>query len=212
MDIYCRSFPAHITVTRGVFHFPITTIHLYKSAPDEPHDLLILTADAQPATSDGVLEYADSIIQEFVSLNISEVFALAAYEQEYQIFFESYSLPPTVFISASSEDLLDRITQISGTLKMKNGVINGANGVIPSWAASMYNMKGACLLGETLGMIKMDYRAAKAVLETLSDLVRVKADFDILDYNISKVVQFIEWAKNEINPNKPLDQDESSSG
>ena len=103
-----------------------------------------------------------------------------------------------VFVSASSHQLLDRITSINGTVATENGVINGANGFIPAWAANMYNMEGACLLGETLGMIKVDFRAAQMLLEKISTILGMSIDLDILDEQVEKVCRFIEWAKEEI--------------
>ena len=171
LDFYSTDFPPRVFVKDGITQFPKSSLHIYNAAPVEPHDLLILTADYQPGTGSGVFEYADFIVGEFTKYDVKEVYALAAYEQAYQDFFESYPSPPRVFISASSESLLDKIKSVSGTVPTKEGVVNGANGFIPAWAASMYNMEGACLLGETLGMIKLDYRAARTVLEKISQVV-----------------------------------------
>ena len=198
LDFYSTDFPPRVFVKDGITQFPKSSLHIYNAAPDEPHDLLILTADYQPGTGSGVFEYADFIVGEFTKYDVKEVYALAAYEQAYQDFFESYPSPPRVFISASSESLLDKIKSVSGTVATKEGVVNGANGFIPAWAASMYNMEGACLLGETLGMIKLDYRAARTVLEKISQVVGLKAKFDIIDDDVSRVIEFIEWAKNEV--------------
>ena len=59
-------------------------------------------------------------------------------------------------------------------------------------------MESACILGETLGVIKGDYRAAKAILEEIVDLVGINVDLDIMTPQISKVIEFIEWARKEI--------------
>lgn len=199
MDIFSDDFPPRIIVKDGISHIPKSSLYLYRAAPDESHDLIILTALFQPSSSQGVFEYADFVSKEFVSLGVKEVFALAAYEQGYEEFFSSFPNEPRAFISASSQSLLDRITQLDGTIATESGVVNGANGFIPAWAANMYNMEGACLLGETLSMIKMDFRAAKSLLEKIVSLLDLKANFDILDDQVLKVTQFIEWAKEEVN-------------
>jgi len=203
MDFFSNDFPPQVFVRDGISRFPKSSLYLYKAAPDEPHDVLILTADFQPASGNGVFAYADFIVKEFTTLGVKEVYALAAYETGYQEFFESYPSPPRVFISASSENLLERIITIAGTVATKEGVVNGANGFIPAWAASMYDMEGACFLGETLGMIKADYRAAQSVLEKIGPLLGIMADFEVIDDDVAKVVEFIEWAKNEIAQKGP---------
>jgi proteasome assembly chaperone (PAC2) family protein len=199
IDFYSNDFPPRVFVKDGLTQFPKSSVHLYRAAPDEPHDVLILSADFQPSSSAGVFEYADFFVQELVNMNVKELYALAAYEQGYEEFFNSYPAPPRTYISASSEELLERISAIEGTVTTREGVINGANGFIPAWAATMYDMEGACLLGETLGIIKLDYRAAKRVLEILASLIGLSTEFESISDNVSQVVQFIEWARNEIS-------------
>jgi proteasome assembly chaperone (PAC2) family protein len=210
MDFFSNDFPPRVLVSKGISSCPKSSLHLYRAAPDEPHDLLILTADFQPASGSGVFEYADYVASEFSNLGVKEMYSLAAYEQGYQEYFGSFPSPPRVYISASSQNLLDKISQADGMIATEEGVVVGANGIIPSWAASIYDMEGACLLGETIGVIKADYRAARILLEKLTDLVGIKAHFDVIDTEVEKVVEFIEWAMDEI-AQKGLPSNEDSS-
>jgi proteasome assembly chaperone (PAC2) family protein len=198
VDFFSNDFPPRVMVNKGISRCPKSSIHLYRAAPDEPHDLLILTADFQPASANGVFEYADYVASEFSKLGVKEMYSLAAYEQGYQEYFSSFPSPPRVYVSASSQQLLDKISQADGMIATEEGVVVGANGIIPNWAASVYDMEGACLLGETMGVIKADFRAARILLEKLTDLVGVKAHFDVMDTEVEKVVEFIEWAMDEI--------------
>jgi proteasome assembly chaperone (PAC2) family protein len=198
MDFFSNDFPPRVIVQKGIARIPKSTIHLYRAAPDEPHDVLILTADFQPSSGTGVFEYADFVASELSTLGVREVYSLAAYEQGYGEYFESYPAPPRMYVSASSEALLKRISALRGSVPTEEGMVVGANGIVPAWASSMYDMESACLLGETLGIIKVDYRAAKELLESIANLIGLKAHFDVIDTEISKVVEFIEWAKQEI--------------
>jgi hypothetical protein len=47
-------------------------------------------------------------------------------------------------------------------------------------------------------------------LEKAVDILGIQASFDDMDPDISKVVQLIEWAKQEINQKKDSSDDESS--
>jgi proteasome assembly chaperone (PAC2) family protein len=198
MDFFSNDFPPRVIVHKGIARVPRSSIHLYRAAPDEPHDVLILTADFQPSSGSGVFEYADFVAGELSSLGVHEVYALAAYEQGYNEYFDAYPSPPRMYVSASSKALLKRLSAIRGSVATEEGVVVGANGIVPAWASSMYDMESACLLGETLGIIKVDYRAAKKLLENVASLVGLKAHFDVIDTEITKVVEFIEWAKEEI--------------
>lgn len=209
-DFFSNDLPPRVIVRKGISHCPKSSIHLYRAAPDEPHDLLILTADFQPSSGNGVFEYADYVASEFSNLGVKEMYALAAYEQGYQEYFASFPSPPRIYVSASSQELLDKISKADGVVTTEEGVVVGANGIIPSWAASVYDMEGACLLGETMGVIKADYRAARILLEKLTDIIGIKAHFDVIDTEVKKVVEFIKWAMDEIAQKGPPVSDDTS--
>lgn len=210
MDFFSKDFPPRVLVKQGISTIPKTTVHVYRAAPDEPHDLLLLTADFQPSSSTGVYEYADFVAKEFEKLGVAVLYSLAAYEQDYEQYFKYYPGEPRVFVSASSEELLARVANSAHSVVTEDGVIVGANGVIPAWASSMYNMESACILGETLGVIKSDYRAAKAILEKMADLVGINVDLEIMTPQISKVIEFIEWARKEITQKSERAEDGES--
>lgn len=213
MDFYSTDFPPRVIIQQGIARIPKSTVHLYEAAPDEPHDLFILSGDFQPSTGPGVYEYAEYVARILSNNDVHQFYAVAAYEQNYQEFFGEYPSPPRLYVSASSNELLERISRLPGSTITEEGFIVGANGIVPSWASTNYDMESACLLGETLGVIKIDYRAAKRVLEGIAMLTGIKAHFDVIDGEISKVVEFIEWAMNEMagREDKPEDGDPSDS-
>ncbi|MBN2228821.1 MAG: PAC2 family protein [Candidatus Thorarchaeota archaeon] len=198
MDIYSTDFPPRILVQKGLTFIPKSSVLLYRAAPDEPHDLIFLTADYQPSSSGGVYEFADYVARELNSFGVKEMYALAAYEQGYEEYFSHFPNSPRIYVSASSEGLLKRVSSVNGTIITEDGSIVGANGVIPVWASTMYNMESACLLGETLGVIKADYRAAQHLLEVIINHLHMKVDLESMEPQISKVLEFIEWARSEI--------------
>ncbi|TFG33951.1 hypothetical protein EU527_05705 [Candidatus Thorarchaeota archaeon] len=210
MDFFSKDFPPRVTVQKGLTFIPKSSVHLYRAAPDEPHDVLFLTADYQPSSTTGVYEYADFVAREFVNLKVETIYSLAAYEQDYVEYFKFYPSSPRVYVSSSSQRILDTLSNLDGTIITEEGVIVGANGVIPSWAASIYNMDGACLLGETLGVIKVDYRAAKALLAKVSTLIGIDMDLDVMDSHILKVIEFIEWARQELEKKRETSEDGES--
>jgi proteasome assembly chaperone (PAC2) family protein len=211
MDFFSTDFPPRVIIHHGISRIPKSTVHLYEAAPDEPHDLLILSGDFQPASGPGVYEYAEYVAKILSSNNVHKFLAVAAYEQNYQEFFGEYPSPPRMFVSASSEELLGQIRELPGSTVTEEGFIVGANGIVPSWASTNYDIESACLLGETLGIIKVDYRAAKRVLEGIASLTGIKAHFDILDTEIGKVIEFIEWAMSEMAARKDQEAPGESS-
>ena len=206
MEFFSKESPSRILVKNGMSYLPRSEMYFYDAAPDESSDLIMLTADAQPSSDQGVYEYADYVAKEFNRLGVGSVYALAAYEMEYSKFFSHYPEPPRIFVSASSESLRDNICGLNGLVPIEKGVITGANGVVPAYSSTIYNMDGACLLGETLGVIRSDYRAAQKLLEKFVQIIGLRANFDILDEPASKVIEIIEWAGKEIQ------QDTSEKG
>ncbi len=200
MDFFCDDFPPRVIVRDGISHFPKSSLYLYRAAPDEPHDVLILSGDFQPTSSQGVFEYADYVAKKLSYLGTKEAYALAAYEQGYEEFFAFYGEHgrARVYVTASSEEILERAMCCEGTIRFAYGAVNGANGVIPAWAHTMYGIESACFLGETLGMIKLDYRAAQRVLEVISSLTDLELDLSVLDDDAEKVREFLAWAQKEI--------------
>lgn len=210
MDFFSKDFPPRVVIKKGITIIPRSSIHLYRSADDEPHDILLLTADYQPSSTSGVYEYADFVAREFVNLNVETIYSLAAYEQDYEEYFKSYPSKPRVYVSSSSQKILDTISSFDGIVITDEGVIVGANGIIPSWASSIFNMDGVCLLGETLGAIKVDYRAAKELLVKVCNLLDINVDLDVMDAPISKVIEFIEWVRQELERKRDIPEDSDS--
>lgn len=210
LEFYSDDFPARVLVRDGISRFPKSSIHLYRSAPDEPHDVFLLSADHQPASGKGVFDYAEYVVDHFQNLKVEEIYAIAAYEQGYSEFFKSYPSPPRIFVSASSSEVLNKIELLEGVIPTKEGVITGANGFIPAWAATRYNIAGGCLLGETLGIIKVDYRASREVMQKVAKMIGLKSEFDVLDDRVGQVVEFIEWAMKEVKQ-RSIDGDTSDS-
>ncbi len=209
-QFFSDDFPPQIIVQKGIAAMPKSSVYLYRAAPDEPHDLLFLTGDYQPASSSGAFEYSDFIVREFAALKVEKVFALAAYEQDYGTYFARYPEEPRVFVSANSQNLLDELTKISGVVAIEQGVINGVNGLIPAWAATMYDMDSACLLGETVGIIKMDYRAARRLIFIFNDAIGIVSSADALEEHADRVVEFLEWAKKELEQRDQKTEEEDN--
>ncbi len=121
--------------------------------------ILVFTADAQPATSEGEYRLSDAVVKTAKRLGARKVYALAAY------ITGSFAQVPKVYGAATSKQMAASIEAIGVTL-MKDGEISGMNGLLVGMAA-LRGLEGACLLGETSGYV-VDAGASKSVLEALS--------------------------------------------
>jgi proteasome assembly chaperone (PAC2) family protein len=84
---------------------------------------------------------------------------------------------------------------------MENGVIAGANGILPAWAGQKNFAPGICLLAETLPvpMMALDPRASKALVTLLKDYFKIKMNFDELNKKIEEMENIIDSYKKQTN-------------
>ncbi|MBA7594119.1 hypothetical protein ES703_01057 [subsurface metagenome] len=76
------------------------------------------------------------------------------------------------------------------------GPIIGAAGLLLG-LGRLRGMQGACLLGETHGMV-VDHRAAQAVLEVLLGVLGIKADMSALERRAKETERTLDRIRKEI--------------
>lgn len=162
----CDSFPPQVSVKEDGTAQPLKA-ELYLAKTGKAHDIFVLTADAQPATSEGEYELSEEVVAFAKKHGVKTVYTLAAY------ITGSFSKEARVFAAGTSKEVLEIMSRNGATL-MKEGGITGMNGLIIGIAA-IHGISGGCLLGETSGYV-LDAGASKVVLEVLSKLIDVPID------------------------------------
>lgn len=178
-EFYSTSFPPHVNVgddgvatrLRGELHYAQT---------GQANDLLVFTADAQPATSSGEYELADAVLREATRLKAKMVFSLAAYVTG------TFVRERHVFGTATSVEVIPRLLE-NGVQIMREGGISGMNGVIVGMA-KLHGMDGVSLLGETAGYL-LDPAASHSVLESLSHILGLKIDMASIEERAKEAQQ-----------------------
>ena len=170
-DIYSYSFPPQVIIRNdGTADLMKNSMYYWKS--NGKPDILMLTGDAQPSTSEAEYMLVDEILGLANKFNAKTVFTLAAYITG--VFVDK----PKVYATATDADLLKEF-QSQGMLKMDGGSITGMNGLIIG-IAKLKGMRGMCLLGETSGYV-VDAKASQAVLQSLLDMIGVQVDMKNLE-------------------------------
>jgi uncharacterized protein len=169
-EAYSAEFPPHGNVNDDGVVSPVRG-EFFLCETGQPRDLLVFTADAQPATSNGEYELSEWVLQAAKKYGVKEVFSLAAY------ITGSFTAEQRVFGAATSPELASRMGE-QGVRIMKEGAISGMNGIVTGMA-KLYGMEGACLLGETSGYL-VDPVASEAVLESLSRTLGISIDLTSL--------------------------------
>ena len=178
-EFYSASFPPHVNINDDGLATRLRG-ELHHAQTGQENDLLIFTADAQPATSDGEYELADAVLTEAKRHHAKLVFSLAAY------ITGSFVKERRVFGTVTSAEVLPLLSQ-NGVQVMKEGGISGMNGVIVGMA-KLYGMEGVSLLGETSGYL-LDPAASHSVLESLSRILGVKIDMTSIEERAKEAQQ-----------------------
>jgi uncharacterized protein (TIGR00162 family) len=178
-EFYAASFPPHVNVNEDGIALRLKG-ELFHAETGQGNDLLVFTADAQPASSEGEYELAEAVLTESKKLRAGLVFSLAAYVTG------TFVKERRVFGTATSADVLPRLTK-NGVQIMKEGGISGMNGVIIGMAR-LHGMEGVSLLGETSGYL-LDPAASHSVLEALSRILEMKIDMTSIEERAKEAQQ-----------------------
>jgi uncharacterized protein (TIGR00162 family) len=178
-EFYAASFPPHVNVNEDGIALRLKG-ELFHAETGQGNDLLVFTADAQPASSAGEYELAEAVLKECKKLRAELVFSLAAYVTG------TFVKERRVFGTATSAEVLPRLTK-NGVQIMKEGGISGMNGVIIGMAR-LHGMEGVSLLGETSGYL-LDPAASHSVLEALSRILEMKIDMTSIEERAKEAQQ-----------------------
>ncbi|MHA1230499.1 MAG: PAC2 family protein [Candidatus Helarchaeota archaeon] len=174
LDIFFDDFPAGAIVTDSILYSPRAEIY-YHQAFNNESDLLIITADAQPMSPRGIHAFSRFISKLVDYFNAKLIISLGAFP------VEQPSKNGCIYVSATSEEVLNSMSFSDSFIKLSKGVIIGSNGLIPTLCKSHYDIDGIILLAETNGFEAMkkdtyDVKASMKLLDVLSDQFNILLD------------------------------------
>ncbi|MDO8124516.1 MAG: PAC2 family protein [Candidatus Hermodarchaeota archaeon] len=209
IQLLSDDFPPHVMINEdGMMKIPECQIFLHRSK-ELKHDILMVSGDFQPSTSQGIYEFSDRIAETFKKLGVTKVVATGAYVPG------EYPEAPKVFVSSTGSEFQEFFTELDYVVPMSDGVINGANGVIPAWAHLKYGIDGVCLLAETVPLLRLDPRASKLIVEVLNNRFNIQADVSELEQKIEEMKGIFEQVRDHLlqqrGQQEPRDESESAS-
>ncbi|MBU2565040.1 MAG: proteasome assembly chaperone family protein [Candidatus Thermoplasmatota archaeon] len=170
-EIYSKHFPPQVLVEdTGVIRQVNNELYYLKNP-----DILILAGDYQGLTSEGQYELADVVLNMAEKFGVKKIFTLGGYGLGRMI------KRHRVLGAATSRHLVKEMKKYDVVFpkgEPGSGII-GAAGLLLG-IGMLRGMDGVCLMGETSGYF-VDPKAARAVLEVLTKVLRIKIDFSKLD-------------------------------
>jgi proteasome assembly chaperone (PAC2) family protein len=196
MSIEYFDFPPKSNVEKGKLKVPTAEVYYIKKSGKNPNDFFILTANYQPQSSKGVFEFSQKFCEEMDKVTGGKI---KMYVSTGAMISERVESTPKVHICGTDNDLVKSFLKQKNTKLMENGVIAGANGILPAWAGQKGYAPGICLLAETLPlpMMALDPRASKALVTILKDYFDIKMNFDELNKQIEEMENVINSYKKQ---------------
>ncbi len=191
-DVFSQYLPPQVFIDdAGVVRLVRNTIYYKKIAGKS--DLLILVGDFQGTTQEGQYEMSYHILELARKLNVSMIYTLGGYSTGKIVD------TPRVLGAVTSENLLKSL-QDSGVVFPKGepgGGIVGSAGVMLGLGKELFDLPGACLMGETSGYFA-DPKGAKEVVRILVSLLGLKVDLSDLEERSRQIEQITEKMQEDV--------------
>jgi uncharacterized protein (TIGR00162 family) len=170
--IYADEFPPQVVVEDDVAELVHAEVHAVTA---DGRDLLVLTGDHQAQSNAGHYRLTDAFLDVATGLGVERAFALGGVPTGELV--EQYTVLGAVTDDAMIEPLADAGVEFRED-EPAGGIV-GVSGLVLGLGARR-GIEAACLMGETSGYL-VDPRSARAVLETLGDLLGFDVDYGSLE-------------------------------
>jgi uncharacterized protein (TIGR00162 family) len=181
-DLYSKHFPPQVLVgDDGVAKLVNNELHFVKTENKDSSDLIILIGDYQGMTPEGQYELASKVLDVAKEFGVKKIFTLGGYGMGKVI------KEPRVLGATTKSELVKEMMEFGITFpkgEPGSGIV-GASGLLLGLGKLM-GIDSVCLMGETSGYFA-DPKAAQAVLEVLTKILKVKLDFSELEMKAKEI-------------------------
>lgn len=187
-EVFSPHFPHNVVIERGgMLRLPRNEFYW---AGVDGKSIVIWTGDVQSITPEGHYDVVEKILDFAEKLRIKQLFTMGGFATG------KFSKAPPKVVAIGDPELLKTIKSYGATVEKRGGPIIGAAGLLVG-LGKLRDIPGACLLGETHGMV-VDHRAAKAVLQILVNMLGLKVNMENLEQRAKATEQMIERVRNEM--------------
>ena len=183
-ELYSYHFPHVVLVDgkTGVIREIKNEFFYWKAKKKGQRDLIILIGDAQSMEPKGHYLIAEKIIDIVSELGAKEIITLGGFATG-----EIFDREPKVYGAGISEKDVKKFEKLGVVFKNTNvGQIIGAAGLLLA-VGRQRGMSGACLMGETSGMLISDPKATEALLKTLVKYLKIDLDFSKIEAKVKEI-------------------------
>jgi uncharacterized protein (TIGR00162 family) len=182
-EIFSQYLPPQVFVTEESLTYLVRNTLFYKKIPGK-QDMVALVGDFQGSTQEGQYEMSYNILELLSKFKLSRVYTLGGYSTGKIVEH------PRVLGAITDKSLMERL-KTAGVLFPKGepgGGIVGSAGIMLGLAKELFDVDGACLMGETSGYFA-DPRGAMEVLKVLTNLLEIELDMTDIEERSKQIEQ-----------------------
>jgi uncharacterized protein (TIGR00162 family) len=187
-DLYSEHFfPFVMLHDNYQVHMLKNEFYYYKAKKASERDLIFLVGDCQSISPHGHYLVSEMILDFVSKFGCKEIYTIGG------IATGEFDEEPKTIAAVTHKELMTKHKKlpIDFDAGKKVGYIVGAAGLLLGLGKER-GMKGMCLLGETSGFpIVTDPKAAEMVLDTLTNILKVKVDMSKLESKVKEMEKFI---------------------
>lgn len=161
-----------MTAGDGKARFPTNELYYYKGKNAEERDLIILYGNTQALTTVGQYELCGKVLDIAKESKCQYIITLGGLRRD-----EKLTEPPKLYCAASDPETLKEALNLGS--EIIEGQIFGIAGLLVG-LCKLWDMRGFCLLAETLGFYP-DASAAREVLKAVNKMLHLDVDMNRLD-------------------------------
>lgn len=199
-DIFSQYLPPQVFMDDSSV-VRLVSISLYYKKMAKTKDLLVLVGDFQGTTQEGQYELSYFILELAKKLGVSMIYTLGGYS------IGKIPENPRVLGAITNPNML-KAMQAGGVVFPKGepgGGIVGSAGLILGLGKELFDIKGACLMGETSGYFA-DPKGARVIVKALVNLLGLRIDLGDLDERSKQIEQITEKMEQDVQA-KPQKDD-----
>ncbi|MHA2281253.1 MAG: PAC2 family protein [Promethearchaeota archaeon] len=210
LNIQYFDFSPKAIVEKGSLEIPTAKLYYKAAKQEERNDLFFLTASFQPQTPEGVFEFSKIFCEEMDKLTEGKI---EMYVSTGAMISDRVHDNPLVYVCGTDQNLVQSFLEFDNTKLYEDGIISGANGIIPAYAGSNKFAPGICLLAETIPLPMMTYdpRSSKALVSLLKEYLSLDMDFSKLNEKIKEMEHIFESFKQQADQFMKPPQDDKGS-
>ncbi len=190
VDIYSEYLPPQVFINNSVVH--LVRESLYYKKTNKKNDLIFLAGDFQGTTQEGQYELSYKILELLKKYNVSKMYTLGGYS------IGKIVDKPKVLGAVSDKNIIKMLEKAGVTFPdgEPSGGIVGSAGLLLGLGKELFDMNGACLMGETSGYFA-DPKGAREIINVLTKILKIKVNLKDIDEKTKQLDEITEKMKQE---------------